>query len=614
MGSPRFQDNFSDTSTRRSRGGTFISTLKKDREDLSPQSVHDLEHHNVSRELSEQIFARFKPDEETVPLRYNLEHHAAPGLSRTNYTEEELEDLESYQNIKLDRLCSGDSDADSFEADGVPSYKPLRKLEKAIPPSRTLASLTSPLSPRSPPDMITDYPFSYQAVTVANRGRAATAVRLERPAVILGEPERIVPRVCVENDAAENMRDEEVEQLLDDILPAHAAEFLADQNRIHHDPVTEKEREDEIFNITTRSFKGCTHHKKAALTPQERGEAMLRGQNPSPDPDPYHCDECQYEKEQKIEFLRRQGGVMGDGFWNEALPQDREALEFEVLDTESIADSMMTEEVFRDPPAYQRQVHGRRRSHSQPVVLPTMPEEPEIPRAMIFPSGSWAPFTCIFGVVLATEEGEVPVSSQGRPLVPDIPEDQLIRLSIVATLHPESQYVLMDVLDYDKLPRGFRSEQIVDLIELQMEKYMIPFMCWPRISGGPDSFIMADQWSVCSTTPSGIDWIWASSINVAVQRIVGCLVRLGIDTYLDPKEGKKILDKIDEDRENDVTVTVRVKTNALSTKGTRRDTWGCEVPPNFKANAVFDWHLPTKEQLSLQHSRAAHPPLPMLRP
>ncbi|KAL7271148.1 hypothetical protein RUND412_006119 [Rhizina undulata] len=128
-------------------------------------------------------------------------------------------------------------------------------------------------------------------------------------------------------------------------------------------------------------------------------------------------------------------------------------------------------------------------------------------------------FTCIFSMAVPNSPFNPILLRSGRPMV-TLTHIADIRLStIVATYHPPTNEFYMEVTDFVGIPRGFHTSQLVDLIGIQEAGYIPAYHC--RESQITPELL---EWSLCTISADGMDFLFASDTDILIHRIVTAMV------------------------------------------------------------------------------------------
>lgn len=247
--------------------------------------------------------------------------------------------------------------------------------------------------------------------------------------------------------------------------------------------------------------------------------------------------------------------------------------------------------------------HKRTRSSSGP---PIMQRANVLERGSAFSTEptSVPSFVCIFTVYIPEDHYGAPLTSIGRPLVPEgITTD---RFTVIATYHPSYRHFVMDILDYCRCPVGFESNQLVDLMYLQNMGFLPLYIVYPRQPQTSYRYQVVQQWSICTLSASGEDVLWASNVDVMVQRIAGCMHRASESRSMSKTGHRRYLDSIASGCEDVCDVELYSKVAKMSSVP-----MAASVSLDYNENATLEWvPLHASPERQLPHARNC---IPILR-
>jgi hypothetical protein len=243
---------------------------------------------------------------------------------------------------------------------------------------------------------------------------------------------------------------------------------------------------------------------------------------------------------------------------------------------------------------------GRSRSHSSPSPMKPLAIVDRKSTFSTAPTGS--SFGCIFTVKMPTIRYNAPLTRLGRPLIANgIPTE---KFTVVATFHASYRQFVIDILEHSYLcPVGFDSSQIVDLIYMQKRGYLPEYCIWPAQPNVHKRYQVSSQWSLCTPSADGLDVLYASDLDVLVQRIASSMYRVS-ETRTMSKNGQTFfLDSISEGGTDFCQAAVFSNLRALE-----REPMFTNVSMDYTVSAVLDWMpLNANPEKQLPHSREAMP-------
>ncbi|TGZ78872.1 hypothetical protein EX30DRAFT_129061 [Ascodesmis nigricans] len=567
------------------------STLEEENLELTEQEREDLSHHKITKAMATKMFGRSRSSSSKIPLLKETKKPFA--LS------EEDEETETYANINLNPTVEDQTDSE----DDRPKTIKAAVVKKFIAKSQTIAGLVETLRSahsNGSENAIADDDDCTLHDPAAMFQKRSHQIRFAK-APLLGEDEseRLVPEVIVDPEVAESMSQADIDALLDSMLPMHAAEFMADQERMYQHQYRNTENKHEKALVPpSKNYVGCMHKRPKPMTLQERGIRMYNGESPAREEEDNHCPECEKEfaqkKAQRAQEEDEYKRLEVTELWEIIAPKPNthrqtRAENFLKTEDELLAETLVTEELYQPPI----------RIPSGPTLGVVTNHPPQFDGAS---TGTIyvPPFGCIFTVWIPLSSNGASISPHGRPLVHD--DTEFGKFTVVASYHHGPRIAVIDMLDLTVCPLGFSTEQLVDLIYLQKSGCLPPYIVWPAPVTSRREIAVTQQWSLCRPALNGQDVLHVSDTDVMVQRVVGAVYRLATTASMPFQQRQNYLAALAYDCEDNVNVTLRI-----ATRDWRQDRLAAEVPADFRANSQFDWHLPTSQQLSFGHSRTSHP-------
>ncbi|KAL7271092.1 hypothetical protein RUND412_006172 [Rhizina undulata] len=123
-------------------------------------------------------------------------------------------------------------------------------------------------------------------------------------------------------------------------------------------------------------------------------------------------------------------------------------------------------------------------------------------------------FTCIFSTAIPNPPFKPTLRPSGRPMIPHSADLRLF--TIVATYHPPTNEFFLEVTKFVGIPKRFTDTHLVDLLSMQEAGYIQAYHCRETKK--------CLEWSLCTISCDGVDFLYASDTNVMIHRIVTAMV------------------------------------------------------------------------------------------
>ncbi|KAA8905981.1 hypothetical protein FN846DRAFT_949461 [Sphaerosporella brunnea] len=551
-----------------STGSAFLSTLQHQRNDLSEEDVEYLNRHKITQSLAERILGRMKMDssmaEDFEPEK--VPNHPELTGDASSCSESSLLGLKSRQNsAELARLSATEgqkklhglkgetsSTADSFNIEDSP-----RKLRPKLLIELPLAGLPTSSA-------MDDYSRSPPAeADVEYRGISLDGM----------EPEEL------------NLSNQEIEGLLDTMLPHHQVEYEHDLEEI--------EREKKLSRQSSTSSRGS----RRILRPKDfdgsspATEEVIRSPN-------FQRYTGRISDRRRLSYGSTTGDSSGSETPSTTSPYTEQIPKGKAVRILTTIHNKDREEIINGI-ADRLIKAGRNRSLSGP---PTMEGFGVLDRSSSFktpPTGT--SFATIFTVEIPRGNFKAPLTRLGRPLIPVGVTTN--KYTAVATYHPSYRHLVVDLMDYCFCPAGFDSTLHVDLVYLQNIGYLPTYHTWPVQEYAAKRYEVAPEWSLCTNNADGLDILFVSDLDVMTQRIATCMFRAYEGRTMSKAAHARYLDSIADGCVDVVEAELTCMTTSLD----RVPTHGT-VSVDYHSSAAMDWiPLTAHPSHQLPHSRDGMP-------